>query len=76
MDTLLSAVVFGTNKLILKFIKTNFSTEDLKLIEKVLKSEVSQNIVGLTIPQTIDLQNINGNYTLRFLELAEQQFNA
>lgn len=76
MDTLLSAVVFGTNKLILKFIKTIFSTEDLKLIEKVLKSEVSQNIVGLTIPQTIDLQNINGNYTLRFLELAEQQFNA
>jgi hypothetical protein len=50
-ETLINCILFGGNKIVLKFINTILRVENYSFLNKVLRSEFSYNLVGLSIPE-------------------------
>ena len=69
----MTAVAFGQNKLVVKFIKSTLSESDYKVIESVLKSELQTNLVGLSLPKMIDIACLQHNFSLKYLEVIDEQ---
>ncbi|CAL6050972.1 Conserved_hypothetical protein [Hexamita inflata] len=69
-QTLITLLALGNNKLTLKIIQTNIAPQDYVFLEKVLGSELSHNIVGLSLPKLINLKNAK---QLKYFEVIEDQ---